>query len=180
MLNRISSISVRSGEHTYTNVVHNSDYTIVMPTCTCTWAFPCGERCHQTKNMEIHCRVHVLCNCQSIKIAANVTAAAWSCLRASRKAVWCYAQQSSLFCVQSSLCQIPGAHGYCKYLFIGGKTSFWEFFWWPWLDGNFRLSCEIFYYLCDNLRPVIEKYKMRMRRCVSTERRVATTLYCRF
>ena len=45
-----------------------------------------------------------------------------------------------------------------------------------WME-NFRMSRETFYYLCDKVRPVIEKQNTRMRRCVSTEHRVAITLW---
>ena len=42
---------------------------------------------------------------------------------------------------------------------------------------NFRMSWEILYHLGDKLRPMIEKQSTWMRRCVSTECRVAITLW---
>ena len=45
-----------------------------------------------------------------------------------------------------------------------------------WME-NFRMTRETFIYLCDQLKPEIEKQNTRMRRCVSTQRRVAITLW---
>ena len=44
-----------------------------------------------------------------------------------------------------------------------------------WME-NFRMTQETFIYLCDQLKAEIEKQNTRMR-CVSTERRVAITLW---
>ena len=45
-----------------------------------------------------------------------------------------------------------------------------------WLE-NFRVSRATFNYLCEQLRPLIEKETTVMRRPVSVERRVAITLW---
>ena len=45
-----------------------------------------------------------------------------------------------------------------------------------WLE-NFRMSRSTFLYLCDELRSGIEKQNTIMRRAVSTEKRVALTLW---
>ena len=45
-----------------------------------------------------------------------------------------------------------------------------------WME-NFRMSRETFQYLCDQLRPLVQKQNTRMRRPVSTEHRVAITLW---
>ena len=45
-----------------------------------------------------------------------------------------------------------------------------------WME-NFRMSRDTFQYLCDQLRPLIQKQDTCMRRSVSTERRVAITLW---
>lgn len=42
---------------------------------------------------------------------------------------------------------------------------------------NFRMSRDTFNYLCDQLRPLIQKQNTRMRKSISTERRVAITLW---
>lgn len=45
-----------------------------------------------------------------------------------------------------------------------------------WVE-NFRVSRDTFYYLCQQLRPVIQKQDTHLRQSVSTERRVAITLW---
>ena len=45
-----------------------------------------------------------------------------------------------------------------------------------WME-NFRMSRATFQYLCNQLRPLIQKQNTRMRRSVSTEHRVAITLW---
>ena len=45
-----------------------------------------------------------------------------------------------------------------------------------WIE-NFRVSKDTFQYLCDQLRPVIEKQNTNMRECISLKRRVAITLW---
>ena len=75
----------------------------------------------------------------------------------------------------------------CSKLFVPNPRSVWAFFrfsdWWEnivlanfgphdWME-NFRMSRETFQYLCNQLRPVITKQNTRLRRPVSTERRVA-------
>ena len=45
-----------------------------------------------------------------------------------------------------------------------------------WLE-NFRVSQETFHYLCQQLKPLIEKQSTVMRRPISVERRVAITLW---
>ena len=46
-----------------------------------------------------------------------------------------------------------------------------------WVE-NFRMCKERFIYLCDKLRPVISCQDTRFRKCISTEKRVALTLWC--
>ena len=46
-----------------------------------------------------------------------------------------------------------------------------------WVE-NFLMSKERFIYLCDKLRPVISCQDTRFRKCISTEKRVALTLWC--
>ena len=54
---------------------------------------------------------------------------------------------------------------------------FWGNFWeHDWIE-NFRMSRETLHYLCDQLRPLIQKKNTHMRKSVSTERRVAITLW---
>ena len=79
----------------------------------------------------------------------------------------------------------------CAHVFIPNPRSLWihsrSSQWWEdvvlgnfgphdWME-NFRMSRETFQYLCDQLRPLIQKQNTRMRRSVSTERRVAITLW---
>ena len=45
-----------------------------------------------------------------------------------------------------------------------------------WIE-NFRVSRNTFLYLCNQLKPAIEKQNTYMRQCVSLERRVAITLW---
>ena len=45
-----------------------------------------------------------------------------------------------------------------------------------WIE-NFRLSKTTFSYLCDALRPFIERQNTRLRRAISVEHRVAITLW---
>lgn len=45
-----------------------------------------------------------------------------------------------------------------------------------WME-NFRMSKSTFMYVCDQLRPLIQKQNTRMRKPVSTECRVAITLW---
>ena len=45
-----------------------------------------------------------------------------------------------------------------------------------WIE-NFRMSRETFHILCNQLRPLIQKQNTHMRRSVSTECRVAITLW---
>ena len=45
-----------------------------------------------------------------------------------------------------------------------------------WIE-NFRMSHATFLYVCNELRPCIEKSDTRMRRCIPTERRVALALW---
>lgn len=44
--------------------------------------------------------------------------------------------------------------------------------------ANFRISKETFLFVCSALRPHIERQDTRMRRSISTEQRVAITLWC--
>ena len=46
-----------------------------------------------------------------------------------------------------------------------------------WLE-NFRMGKETFFYLCDELRPSISRQNTTFRNAISTERRVAITLWC--
>ena len=46
-----------------------------------------------------------------------------------------------------------------------------------WLE-NFRLSKSTFYYLCEKLRPVIERQNTQMRQAIYVEHRIAITLWC--
>lgn len=46
-----------------------------------------------------------------------------------------------------------------------------------WLE-NFRMSKQTFIYLCNQLRPEIERQDTHLRRAISTEQRVAVTLWC--
>ena len=78
-----------------------------------------------------------------------------------------------------------------SHLFIRNARSVWmhsrSSHWWEdvvlgnfgecdWIE-NFRMSRETFHYLCNQLRPLIQKQNTRMRRSLSTERRVAITLW---
>ena len=45
-----------------------------------------------------------------------------------------------------------------------------------WIE-NFRMSRDTFHYLCEQLRPHIEKQNTHLRKCISTERRVAITVW---
>ena len=79
----------------------------------------------------------------------------------------------------------------CSELFVPNPRSMWAFprssDWWEnvvlanfgrhdWME-NFRMSRETYQYLCDQLRPLIKKQSTRLRRPVSTESRVAITLW---
>ena len=79
----------------------------------------------------------------------------------------------------------------CTDLFVPHPRSVWVLprssHWWEdvvlsnfsahdWVE-NFRVSRDTFQYLCDQLRPLIRKQDTRMRKSVSTERRVAITLW---
>ena len=46
-----------------------------------------------------------------------------------------------------------------------------------WIE-NFRMSRETFGFLCEKLRPRISRQSTRLRRAISTEKRVAITLWC--
>ena len=46
-----------------------------------------------------------------------------------------------------------------------------------WID-NFRMRKETFYYLCNKLRPTIEREDTPFRQSISTKKRVAITLWC--
>ena len=80
---------------------------------------------------------------------------------------------------------------FCSDLLVPNPRSIWVYprssHWWEdvvlrnfsahdWME-NFRVSRDTFQYLCDQLRPLIRKQDTRMRKCVSTERRVAITLW---
>ena len=43
---------------------------------------------------------------------------------------------------------------------------------------NFRLSKDTFYFLCEKLRPSIERQSTHLRRAICLEHRVAITLRC--
>ena len=45
-----------------------------------------------------------------------------------------------------------------------------------WME-NFRVSRETFVYLCTRIRPIIERQDTTMRRAISTEHRIAITLW---
>lgn len=75
----------------------------------------------------------------------------------------------------------------CGEFFVPNPRNLWMYsrstHWWEdvvlsnfghhdWME-NFRMSRDTFQYLCDQLRPQIERKNTRMRRSVSTERRVA-------
>ena len=79
----------------------------------------------------------------------------------------------------------------CGEFFVPNPRSLWMYsrstHWWEdvvlsnfghhdWME-NFRMSRDTFQYLCDQLRPQIQRKNTRMRRSVSTERRVAITLW---
>ena len=78
----------------------------------------------------------------------------------------------------------------CAGFFIPNPRSLWMFSrssqWWEdvlgsfeqhdWME-NFRMSRDTFQYLCDQLRPLIQKQKTHMRESVSTEHRLAITLW---
>ena len=46
-----------------------------------------------------------------------------------------------------------------------------------WIE-NFRVSKNTFHYLCNKLRPHIERQKTRLRRSICVEHRAAITLWC--
>ena len=46
-----------------------------------------------------------------------------------------------------------------------------------WIE-NFRVSRETFYYLCEKLRPRIERQNTHLRRSICVEHRVAITVWC--
>ena len=68
-------------------------------------------------------------------------------------------------------------------LYVHRSSQFWEkivletFGPVEWIE-NFRMSRETFGYLCDKLRPSISRQTTKLRRAVSTEKRVAITLWC--
>lgn len=45
-----------------------------------------------------------------------------------------------------------------------------------WME-NFKVSRDTFQYLCQQLQPIIQKQNTHLRQCVSTERKVAITLW---
>ena len=55
---------------------------------------------------------------------------------------------------------------------VGGSFTHEE-----WME-NFRVSKETFLYLCNQLRPFIARDDTKLRQAVSTEKRVAITLWC--
>ena len=68
--------------------------------------------------------------------------------------------------------------------FFGRRNSHWwerivmqTFELTDWLE-NFRMGKETFFYLCDKLRPSISRQNTTFRNAISTERRVAITLWC--
>ena len=46
-----------------------------------------------------------------------------------------------------------------------------------WIE-NFRISRETFLFICEKLRPHIERQNTRLRRAISVEKRLAITLWC--
>jgi hypothetical protein len=46
-----------------------------------------------------------------------------------------------------------------------------------WIE-NFRVSKETFFYMCEKLRPVIQRQNTRMRTAIGVEQRLAITLWC--
>jgi len=127
--------------------------------------------------MASHRRALAFHSSRRIQNSFNRTAAVQRRLRARRRA--------ALLLYMSTILVL------CTELFFQNPRSQWVFHrsshWWEdvvvsnftehdWME-NFRMSQEAFKYLCDKLRPMIEKQNTRMRRCVSTERRVAITLW---
>ena len=46
-----------------------------------------------------------------------------------------------------------------------------------WIE-NLRVNCETFLYLCDQLKPVIQRQDTPLRRSISVQHRLAITLWC--
>ena len=44
--------------------------------------------------------------------------------------------------------------------------------------ANYRVSKETYLYICDKLRPIIQRQDTRMRHAITVEQRVAVTLWC--
>ena len=98
-------------------------------------------------------------------------------MRARRKAVLLLALSSLLVMYAEFFIPNP------RSLWMQSRSSQWwedvvlcNFGQHDWME-NFRMSRDTFQYLCNQLRPLIQKQNTRMRRCVSTERRVAITLW---
>ena len=124
------------------------------------------------------CRILAICSCRCTQSSTDMlTASHRRRLRARRKAVL-------LLCL--SVIVVLGTE-----LLVPNPTTTWIYHrsshWWEevilgsftehdWME-NFTMTREMFIYLCDKLKPEIEKRNTRMRRCVSTERRVTITLW---